>query len=262
MKIITWNCNGIRARFPLIETLLKNENPDLLFLQETKIEDEIFPHEIFHELGYKHLLYRGEKSYNGVACISKLRFEKFGHKNWVQKKDCRHLFVKINNIEIHNFYIPAGGDIPNADENEKFFHKMTFLSEMDDWLKKKSNLRSEILLGDLNIAPLPEDVWSHKQLLNVVSHTPVEVNSLQNVFNSGNYTDIVREFIPLPEKIFSWWSYRSSNWNTSDRGRRLDHIWVTKNLVKTTKDVKIIKETRGWEKPSDHVPIVINLDLN
>ena len=87
-------------------------------------------------------------------------------------------------------------------------------------------------MGDLNIAPLPEDVWSHKQLLNVVSHTPVEVNSLQNVFNSGNYTDIVREFIPIPEKIFSWWSYRSSNWNTSDRGRRLDHIWVTKNLVK------------------------------
>ena len=138
---------------------------------------------------------------------------------------------------------------------------MTFLSEMDDWLKKKSNLRSEILLGDLNIAPLPEDVWSHKQLLNVVSHTPEEVDSLQNVFNSGNYTDIVREFFPVPEKIFSWWSYRSSNWNTSDRGRRLDHIWVTKNLVKKTKDVKIFKETRGWERPSDHVPILIHLDL-
>ena len=261
MKIITWNCNGIRARFPLIEILLKKENPDLLFLQETKIEDKIFPQKIFHELGYKHLLFRGEKSYNGVACISKLPFERFGHKNWVQKKDCRHLFVKINNTEIHNFYIPAGGDIPDIDKNEKFFHKMTFLSEMKDWLKKKSKNRSEILLGDLNIAPLPDDVWSHKQLLNVVSHTSKEVDSLQNVFNSGNYSDIVREFFPVPEKIFSWWSYRSRNWDISDRGRRLDHIWVTKNLAKNTKNVKIIKETRGWERPSDHVPIVIKLDL-
>ena len=183
-------------------------------------------------MGYKHLLFRGEKSYNGVACISKLPFEKFGHKNWVQKKDCRHLFVKINNIEIHNFYIPAGGDIPDADENEKFFHKITFLSEMNDWLKKKSNNRSEILLGDLNIAPLPDDVWSHKQLLNVVSHTPEEVDSLQNVLNSGNYTDIVREFFPVPEKsnftrndygsifFFSWESLYMSENNSINHNMR------------------------------------------
>ena len=259
MKIITWNCNGIRARFPLIEKLIENENPDVIFLQETKIEDKIFPSKSFFDLGYNHLFFRGEKSYNGVACISRIPFDDSGYKNWSNLKDCRHIYVRFNELTINNFYVPAGGDIPDIN-NEKFKHKVSFLLEVESWLSKKPTPIKEILLGDLNIAPLPDDVWSHKQLLNVVSHTPQEVQLLDKILISGNFTDIVREFYKVPEKVFSWWSYRSKDWELSNRGRRLDHIWTTKEIVSRTKKVKILKEARGWEKPSDHVPIIIEID--
>jgi len=259
MKIITWNCNGIRARFPLIEKLIENENPDVIFLQETKIEDKIFPSQSFFDLGYNHLFFRGEKSYNGVACISRIPFDDSGYKNWSNLKDCRHIYIRFNELTINNFYVPAGGDIPDIN-NEKFKHKVSFLLEVASWLSKKPTQGKEILLGDLNIAPLPDDVWSHKQLLNVVSHTPQEVQLLDKILISGNFTDIVREFYKVPEKVFSWWSYRSKDWELSNRGRRLDHIWTTKEIVSRTKKVKILKEARGWEKPSDHVPIIIEID--
>lgn len=260
MKIVTWNCNGIRARFPLVKKLIENENPDVIFLQETKIEDKIFPSQSFFDLGYDHLFFRGEKSYNGVACISKVPFDDCGFKNWANLKDCRHIFIKFNELVINNFYVPAGGDTPDIDNNEKFQHKVSFLLDMKSWLSEKSKHREEILLGDLNIAPLPDDVWSHKQLLNVVSHTPKEVDLLEEVLISGNFTDIVREFYKVPEKIFSWWSYRSKDWELSNRGRRLDHIWTTEKIAGKTKNVKILKESRGWEKPSDHVPVIIEID--
>ena len=259
MKIITWNCNGIRARFPLIEKLIENENPDVIFLQETKIEDKIFPSKSFFDLGYNHLFFRGEKSYNGVACISRIPFDDSGYRNWSNLEDCRHIYIRFNELTINNFYVPAGGDIPDIN-NEKFKHKVSFLLEVGSWLSKKTTQRKEILLGDLNIAPLPDDVWSHKQLLNVVSHTPQEVQLLDKILISGNFTDIVREFYKVPEKVFSWWSYRSKDWELSNRGRRLDHIWTTKEIVSRTKKVKILKEARGWEKPSDHVPIIIEID--
>ena len=259
MKIITWNCNGIRARFPLIEKLIENENPDVIFLQETKIEDKIFPSKSFFDLGYNHLFFRGEKSYNGVACISRIPFDDSGYKNWSNLEDCRHIYIRFNELTINNFYVPAGGDIPDIN-NEKFKHKVSFLLEVASWLSEKPTQRKEILLGDLNIAPLPDDVWSHKQLLNVVSHTPQEVQLLDKILISGNFTDIVREFYKVPEKVFSWWSYRSKDWELSNRGRRLDHIWTTKEIVSRTKKVKILKEARGWEKPSDHVPIIIEID--
>ena len=260
MKIITWNCNGIRARFPLIKKLIENENPDVVFLQETKIEDKIFPSQSFFDLGYNHLFFRGEKSYNGVACISRIPFDDSGYRNWLNLEDCRHIYIRFNELTINNFYVPAGGDIPDIINNEKFEHKVSFLLEMESWFSKKPIQRKEILLGDLNIAPLPDDVWSHIQLLNVVSHTPQEVQLLDKILISGNFTDVVREFHKVPEKVFSWWSYRSKDWELSNRGRRLDHIWTTKEIVSRTKKVKILKEARGWEKPSDHVPIIIEID--
>ena len=260
MKIITWNCNGIRARFPLIEKLIENENPDVIFLQETKIEDKIFPSKSFFDLGYNHLFFRGEKSYNGVACISRIPFDDSGYRNWSNLEDCRHIYIRFNELTINNFYVPAGGDIPDIINNEKFKHKVSFLIEVASWFSENPIQRKEILLGDLNIAPLPDDVWSHKQLLNVVSHTPQEVQLLDKILISGNFTDVVREFHKVPEKVFSWWSYRSKDWELSNRGRRLDHIWTTKEIVSRTKKVKILKEARGWEKPSDHVPIIIEID--
>ena len=131
-------------------------------------------------------------------------------------------------VELHNIYVPAGGDIPDPDANPKFAHKLQFLDELTAWFAAERKPREKMIaVGDLNIAPLENDVWSHKQLLTVVSHTPVEVEKLGRLQEAGGFVDAVRHFVPEDQKLYTWWSYRNRDWAASDRGRRLDHIWVT-----------------------------------
>src|SRR5690606_30795589 len=131
-------------------------------------------------------------------------------------------------IELHNFYVPAGGDVPDPAVNPKFAHKLRFLDEAAAWFAARRNPENRfILLGDLNVAPLETDVWSHKQLLKVVSHTPVEVERMNRWCASHDWVDAVRRFVPPERKLYSWWSYRSPDWAAADKGRRLDHVWVT-----------------------------------
>jgi len=160
--------------------------------------------------------------------------------------------------------VPAGGDIPNPDENPKFAHKLQFLDEMASWWKEQAKHPApKIVLGDMNIAPLEHDVWSHKQLLDVVSHTPIEVEKLKKMQAAHDFIDAVRHFVPEDEKLYSWWSYRARDWDASDKGRRLDHIWVTKDLKKKLKSAEILRTARGWQpKPSDHVPVIIQITDN
>ena len=129
---------------------------------------------------------------------------------------------------------------------------------MKDYFKKNIPIKS-ILVGDLNIAPYENDVWSHNQLINVVSHTPLETNSLLELKNNSNWIDVGRKFVSKEEKLYTWWSYRNRDWKKSNRGRRLDHIWVTQDLDKKLKSYESLSEIRDWEKPSDHVPIVVEL---
>ena len=124
---------------------------------------------------------------------------------------------------------------------------------------KKSN--KLILVGDLNIAPLEHDVWDHKKLLKVVSHTPVEVEALEKVLASHKFVDLMRAQEPEPEKLYTWWSYRSPDWKNSNKGRRLDHIWVSPALKDAMGPVEILTEARGWERPSDHVPVMSTVKL-
>jgi exodeoxyribonuclease-3 len=155
--------------------------------------------------------------------------------------------------------VPAGGDIPDRKANPKFAHKLDFLDEMTDWFQSERKAqRKMILVGDLNIAPLETDVWSHKQLLDVVSHTPIEVEKLTGLQEGLGWTDAVRHFIPPKDKLYSWWSYRAADWNASDKGRRLDHIWVTRPLKGQLKGASVLREARGWAQPSDHVPVVVD----
>jgi exodeoxyribonuclease-3 len=105
-------------------------------------------------------------------------------------------------------------------------------------------------------------VWSHKQLLKVVSHTPIECEKLLGVQQEGGWIDIARERIPMSEKVYTWWSYRAADWTVGDRGRRLDHIWVSPALKQTVRDFRITRDARGWERPSDHVPVTPNTRLN
>ena len=118
-----------------------------------------------------------------------------------------------------------------------------------------------ILVGDLNVAPHEHDVWSHKQLLKIVSHTPIECEKLLAVQSQGDWIDIARQRIPLSEKVYTWWSYRSADWVAANKGRRLDHIWVSKALGDSVRDFRITRDARGWERPSDHVPVTAVLDV-
>ena len=224
-------------------------------LQETKCVDEYLPLEQFANLGYKFTAFKGEKSYNGVLILSKrkiLNIEKF---NFCGKGDARHVAIELEDgLKVHNIYIPAGGDIADVKMNPKFEHKINFLHEMKSKFFGGKNEKT-IIVGDFNIAPLPDDVWNHKALLNVVSHTKIETDILLDIKNSGNWIDTFREFKPTG-KLYSWWSYRARDWIVSNRGRRLDHIWSSQDLKPHLSNVQIFKEARGWERPSDHVPII------
>ncbi len=261
MRIATWNINSVRLRIHQVLRFIKEQNIDVMCLQETKTQNEFFPTDAFEQIGFKNYYIRGEKSYNGVAILSKFSFKETGHIDWCNKLDTRHISVKINEqVELHNFYVPAGGDDPDPSVNPKFEHKISFLNEMRNYfLKEKKTKR--ILVGDLNIAPLENDVWSHNQLINVVSHTKIETETLLDIIQSGDWIDVMRELVPHDEKLYSWWSYRNRNWEISNRGRRLDHFWTSKNLFSLVKSGVIYKNTRSWEKPSDHVPIIVDINI-
>jgi exodeoxyribonuclease-3 len=262
IRIATWNVNSVRLRGPALKRLVEEHAPDVLCLQEIKVADELFPADMFRELGYPHHLVFGQKAYHGVAILSRVPLEAPERGDWCGKGDARHLFAKLpGDIELHNFYVPAGGDIPDPEENEKFEHKLSFLDEVTNWFSGTRNGARQVVVGDLNIAPLETDVWSHKQLLKVVSHTPVEVAALDRLAESRQFVDAVRHFIPPEEKLYSWWSYRARDWSSADKGRRLDHVWVTPDLAPALKSAAVIRAARGWEKPSDHVPVIVDLAL-
>lgn len=264
MKLITWNINSVRLRMPLLEQLTKAEKPDVVCLQEIKVHSDLFPSTDIEALGYKHLHFRGMKGYNGVAILSRLPFAATDGRDFCGRSDCRHQSVTFENgTLLHNFYVPAGGDVPDPDKNEKFAHKLAFLDEMTEWFSGQHDSKDPaILVGDLNIAPLETDVWSHKQLLKVVSHTPVEVERLDIVQKSNDWVDAVRHVIPPDEKLFSWWSYRARDWDAADKGRRLDHVWVTPTLVDSLRAASVLRPARGWEKASDHAPVIVELDID
>lgn len=263
MKIATWNVNSVRIRLNHIEKLAIESKPDIICLQETKVTNNDFPFKYIKDLGYKYIELHGEKSYNGVAILSKIPFESHFSVNFVNDKDRRHIAAKLyNQVEIHNFYVPAGGEIPEPNINQKFKHKLLFMDEVTEWFEtNRSNSDKIILLGDLNIAPLEHDVWSHQRLITEVSHTPIEVEKMEKLFQSLNWHDAIRRFTPETEKLYSWWSYRNFDWIKSDKGRRLDHIWVTQSLEKYIKAGYVLKELRGVESPSDHAPVILEIDI-
>lgn len=265
MKIVTWNINSVRLRLANLARLVEELSPDVICLQETKAHDDVFPATAIAALGYPHQAVSGMKSYNGVAILSRRPLTNTGRQNWCGKDDCRHVFATLpDGTELHSVYIPAGGDVPDPTLNAKFAHKLQFLDDLAVWgealvVKPMAGSGRRILVGDLNVAPLETDVWSHKQLLKVVSHTPVEVEKFTKAQASGRWIDAVREIVPPEQRLYSWWSYRSADWNTADKGRRLDHIWISDAVRPQLKDAAIHRPVRGWELASDHVPVSITL---
>jgi exodeoxyribonuclease-3 len=259
LTVATWNINSVRLRIRLATRLLREQQPDVLCLQETKCPDANFPFKAFRRAGYEHIEINGQKGYHGVAIISRLPLHSIDRRGFCGKGDARHIAATVEHggrpITIHNLYVPAGGDEPNPAINPKFHHKLTFLEELHGCMAALSAPGS-ILVGDLNVAPLETDVWSHKQLLRVVSHTPGETERLEKARAAGGWIDLTRHFVPPDVKIFTWWSYRSPDWTKNERGRRLDHIWVTPDLVPESTSLSVLKAARSWKRPSDHVPVI------
>ncbi len=260
LKIASWNINSVRARIDLVERFLTEESPDILCLQETKVADPTFPGGLFHKLGYTHQLLNGQRMHHGVAVLSRIPIHADDRHDWQDNGEARHIGVQLDcGIRLENVYIPAGGDVPDAAVNPKFGQKLAFIERMTRWSEKLR--QPTILVGDFNVAPLESDVWSHKQLRDVVSHTEIEIEQLAALQASHDWVDLGRQFVPAPERLYTWWSYRALDWAASDRGRRLDHMWASPDVAKLAVAHKVHESCRSWLKPSDHVPLITEFDV-
>ena len=260
IRIATWNINSVRARADIVEKFLRDHQPDVLCLQETKVANDIFPHGLFEGLGYGHRILNGQRMHHGVATIARVPLDGAWRYDWQDNGEARHIGVRLpGGVLLENVYVPAGGDVPDRGVNPKFGQKLDFVARMTRW--SEGLKEPAVIVGDFNVAPLECDVWNHKALLDVVSHTPIEVEALTRLQQSHGWIDLGRHFNPAPEKFFTWWSYRNTDWRLSDRGRRLDHIWASPGVARTATGFNAVKEARDWGKPSDHIPQIVTLDL-
>lgn len=271
LRIATWNINSVRARLDLVTRFLKAYAPDILCLQEIKASNSDFPVQTFRNEGYRHIAMNGQKMHHGVAIVSKVPLGGEAKHDWQGNGEARHVGVAVNGfgfngastngsaVRVENVYAPAGGEAPDFEPGSKFVQKLAYYDRMLDWAKGLD--QPTILVGDLNIAPLPDDVWSHKELLNVVSHTAIEIEKIDALIAAHGFIDVGRHVAPAPERLFTWWSYRAADWKASDRGRRLDHIWVSPGLRGHIHDCFVAEDVRGWDKPSDHAPVIADFLL-
>lgn len=260
LRVATWNVNSARLRQDLVARFLREAAPDALCLQEIKCKTELFPREAFAALGYVHQAVKGQPGYNGVAILSKHPLHDVESRDFGAAGDARHIAATMApGLRLQNFYIPAGGDLADPQFNPKFAHKLRFLEDLGEWSAKGAT--SSLAMGDFNVAPMEHDVWSHRALLDVVSHTPIETATLDAIQAAGGWIDAPRAFTPAHEKLYSWWSYRAPDWKAADKGRRLDHVWASADLGGALKGVEIWRETRGWDRPSDHAPVLVEIEV-
>lgn len=266
VSIATWNINSVRLRIDQVVRMLSEQAPDVLCLQEIKCQEAQFPTESLAQLGYVHQAVHGQKGYHGVATVSRIPLREISRNDWQDNGEARHVGVELLGTKagegvglvLENVYIPAGGDIPDRDANPKFGQKLDFIERMTRWAEKLD--RPTLIVGDFNVAPLECDVYDHKALLKVVSHTPIEVETLERFRQAHGWVDLGRQFIPATQRNYSWWSYRSY-WRQKDQGRRLDHMWASPALAGQAVSHRFVEETRRWDSPSDHVPLITEFAL-
>lgn len=258
-KLITWNVNSVRVRMDLLRQLVAAEQPDIVCLQEVKAKQSDFPFREIAATGLGEIAFYGMPGYNGVAILSRRPLQNIRRYQWCDKDDARHIAATTEEgIEIHNIYIPAGGDVPDPQKNPSFAHKLQFIEELGDWFGNQDASVRRLICGDFNVAPLENDVWNHKQMLKIVSHTPAETTRLQKLYAAGHFEDCIRRFYPESQKVYSWWSYRNPGWQTNNKGRRLDHVWCSPAMAAHIETAEVLTAFRRSERPSDHVPVVVS----
>ena len=266
LRVVTWNVNSVRLRVEQVARFVAEQAPDVLCMQEIKCQNGEFPTEAFAAMGLPHVQVRGQKGWHGVAIASRLPMAPGPDLDLCRHAHARCVSGIVEGVEIHNLYIPAGGDIPDREANPKFDHKLDFYERLTADMAKRDPKAPLILCGDLNVAPGEHDVWNHKYMLRVVSHTPAETAAMEALRQAGGFIDIVREAFPDPEKLASWWSYRAADFRQSNRGLRLDHLWLTPGLRDAAfrlgaPAARIHDDVREWERPSDHAPVSVDLGL-
>jgi exodeoxyribonuclease-3 len=266
LRIATWNVNSVRLRAPQVARFVAEQAPDVLCLQEIKCREAEFPFAELAEVGLRHVLISGQKGWHGVAIASRLPLEPGPKIEACRRGEAREVSAIVRGVEIQNYYIPAGGDVPDRTVNDKFDHKLDFYERLAVEMARRDPARPLVVAGDLNVAPGEFDVWSHRQMSKIVSHTPIEIEAMGRLKASLGFTDLVREAVPEPEKLFSWWSYRAADFRKSNRGLRLDHLWVSPGLkaasvVDGKVSARVHDDVREWERPSDHAPVSADLWL-
>jgi exodeoxyribonuclease-3 len=266
LRICTWNVNSVRLRHEHAARFMREQAPDVICLQEIKCREGEFPREAFAEMGLPHLKIAGQKGWHGVAIASALPLEDAPPLDVCREGHARCVGARIAGVEIHNFYIPAGGDLADRAQNPKFDHKLDFYEKLTAELSKRDRKDPIAIVGDLNVAPSETDVWNHKYMSRVVSHTPAEVEAFYKLKASLDFIDLPRAQTPDPAKMFSWWSYRAQDFRASNRGLRLDHILVTPGLRDAAfrlgcASSRVHDDVREWERPSDHAPVTADLVL-
>ena len=257
MKIISWNVNSVRARIENIKNYIKESAPDVLLLQEIKTQNENFPNDEFRKLGYSSYVF-GQKSYNGVAIISKgklknIRTDLIKDKLKQSRIISAELEYRKKNIQLINIYTPNGNPV----DTEKYDYKKNWMDQLIKQLKTLSKKNSNIILaGDFNVIPAAEDVYNVKSFEDDALYRLEIRKKFREMLNLG-FGDVYRHFNETKEG-YTFWDYMRGAWQKNN-GMRIDHFLVSNSLIDQVKDININKDPRGREKPSDHTPIEINL---
>ena len=253
MLISTWNVNSVRARLENIKKYIKNNSPDLLLLQEIKTEEKNYPFEDFKQLGYNSYV-SGQKSYNGVAILSKKKLKNIisnlpGDKIKQSRIISSEIKVKNKVIDLINIYVPNGNPV----DTDKYFYKINWLDLLFKFLKSKIDKGNQIIVaGDFNILPEDIDVHDHTKYTNDALFRIEIRKKYREIINLG-LIDVFRHF-NKKEGNYTFWDYTQGSWQ-KDNGLRIDHVIISNSLIEHVKKIEIKKKIRSQIKPSDHVPV-------
>jgi exodeoxyribonuclease-3 len=255
MKIATWNINSMNVRLPHVLEWLQSHEPDVLVLQEIKQLTEKFPVEALQEIGY-HSIASGQKTYNGVAVVSKMPVaEPVMDLPGLDDPQRRVLAISIDGVRVVNLYVPNGSEVGS----DKYAYKLNWLASLRDFLEAELEQHDKlVVLGDFNIAPADADVYDPEKWGDAILCSPQERDALGKLLNLG-LTDVFRKF-EHPEGTFSWWDYRAAGFRRN-AGLRIDLILTSDAMTERCMASYVDKEPRGWERPSDHAPVVAEFDL-